>query len=423
MKEQTMRITPSSDRTTLQRLLAGWLIVLQVLSPALYAGNAWAQPTSAAAINPDRSVAGERPVVNVAANGVPIVQIAPPSAAGVSNNRFTDYNVGSKGAILNNSGANNQTQLGGWISGNPMLGNSSAKTILNQVTGSTPSSLTGFTEVAGNRANVIVANPNGITCDGCGFINAPRATLTTGTPQLGADGAVLGFQVQQGQINIEGQGLAARNVDQVDLIARTLRVNAEIWAGKLNVVTGAAEVNYDGGDAVAHSASDAAPAVSLDVAQLGGMYADSIRLVGTESGVGVNSAGTIAALMGTLEINQAGDVRIVAGRVQAAGDLTIRSGQGVSNAGVMYAEGKATIQAQGTLQNNGILMAGKDMQSRVADLQNSGSIAAGANADGKITARNDVSIAASGKLQNSGQIQAGNNLTLAGGKTVLDNDR
>lgn len=411
-----------SDRTPMQRALAALLIVLETLMPALYTANAAAQVNSAA-INPDRSVAGQRPVVNVAANGVPIVQVSPPSAAGVSNNRFTDYNVGGKGVILNNSGANNQSQLGGWIAGNPMLGNSSAKTILNQVTGATPSNLAGFTEVAGNQANVIVANPNGITCDGCGFINAPRATLTTGTPQLGADGSVLGFRVQQGQINIEGQGLTARNVDQVDLISRSLRVNAEIWAGKLNAVTGTGQVGYDNVQASAQGASDAAPGVSLDVSQLGGMYADSIRLIGTENGVGVNSAGSITALTGTLDISQAGDVRIVGGNVQAAGDLAIRSGQDISNAVVVYTPAKAELQAQGALQNTGVLSSGKDLKGAVGSLHNIGSIAAGADKNGKIASPGDVSIAAAGSLQNSGQILAGNNLTLAGGSVVLDNGK
>jgi filamentous hemagglutinin family protein len=415
-----------SDRTPMQRALAALLIVLETLMPVLYAAKATAQ-VNPAVINPDRSVTGQRPVVSVAANGVPIVQISPPSAAGVSNNRFTDYNVGGKGVILNNSGANNQTQLGGWIAGNPMLGNSSAKTILNQVTGATPSSLAGFTEVAGNQANVIVANPNGITCDGCGFINAPRATLTTGTPQLGADGSVLGFRVQQGQINIEGQGLAARNVDQVDLISRSLRVNAEIWAGRLNAVTGTGQVDYESGQAsgqaTSQGATDAAPGVSLDVSQLGGMYADSIRLIGTENGVGVNSAGSIAALTGTLDINQAGDVRIVGGNVQAAGDLAIRSGQDISNTGVVYTPGKAELQARGALQNTGVLSSGKDLKGMVGSLHNTGSIAAGADKSGKIASPGDVSITAIDSLQNGGQILAGNNLTLVGGSVVLDNGK
>ncbi|MCI1007627.1 filamentous hemagglutinin N-terminal domain-containing protein, partial [Herbaspirillum sp. C7C8] len=54
----------------------------------------------------------------------------------------------------------------------------------NQINSSDPSYLRGFIEVAGNRAQVIIANPSGITCAGCGFINAQRATMTTGTPVI-----------------------------------------------------------------------------------------------------------------------------------------------------------------------------------------------------------------------------------------------
>ena len=71
--------------------------------------------------------------------------------------------------VLNNSGGASQTQLAGQVAGNPMLGNQRATTILNQVTAPNPSQLMGTLEVAGNRANIIVANPAGITCNGCGF--------------------------------------------------------------------------------------------------------------------------------------------------------------------------------------------------------------------------------------------------------------
>jgi filamentous hemagglutinin len=116
-----------------------------------------------------------------AGNGVPIVNIAAPNASGLSHNQFRDYNVGSEGVILNNATARTQTtQLGGIILGNPNLDGRAASTILNEVNGGKASQLRGYTEVAGQSARVIVANPYGISCNGCGFINTPRVTLTTG---------------------------------------------------------------------------------------------------------------------------------------------------------------------------------------------------------------------------------------------------
>lgn len=417
----------SAERTACQRWIAGFLIVLQALPPTLYASGAWAQATLP--ITPDRSVSGQRPVVNAGANGVPFVQIAPPSSAGVSHNRFTDYNVGTSGVILNNSGANSQTQLGGWVSGNPMLGNNKARVILNEVTGSASSRLNGFTEVAGNRANVIVANPNGISCDGCGFINAPRATLTTGTPQFGADGSVAGFNVQRGQISIDGAGLDARGADQIDLIARSLRVNAEVWANRLDIATGANQVDYANGQATRQAGAGDAPTVAIDVSQLGGMYANSIRMVGTESGVGVNSAGIISALTGELQLDSAGDVRITGGQVQAKGDITLRSAQNISNAGTVHAEGNATINATGALQNTNLIAAAGDLQGSAASLANAGIIGAGINAQGQVAAvvatvvAANVTLSVTGTLQSNGQILAGNNATLTADTITLDHGK
>lgn len=40
---------------------------------------------------------------------------------GCSRNTYTQFDVGQEGAILNNSRNNTQTQLGGWVQGNPWL--------------------------------------------------------------------------------------------------------------------------------------------------------------------------------------------------------------------------------------------------------------------------------------------------------------
>src|SRR5665213_2999895 len=130
------------------------------------------------------------PQVTAALNGVPMVNIVAPNSAGVSHNLYSRFNVSSNGLILNNATQPTVTQLAGAVLPNPNFHGNSASLILNEVVQSNPSALNGFVEVAGVPADVVLANPEGISCNGCGFINTPRVTLTTGTPNLGAAGAL-----------------------------------------------------------------------------------------------------------------------------------------------------------------------------------------------------------------------------------------
>ncbi|SUX53916.1 two-partner secretion domain-containing protein [Chromobacterium vaccinii] len=211
--------------------------------------------------------AGKQPGVIQSANGLPVVQIAAPTAAGVSHNQYQQFNVGPGGALLNNSVVNVNTQLAGYISGNPNLKNGSARIILNEVTQANPSQLRGYLEVAGQRAQVVIANPWGITCSGCGFINTQQATLTTGAPQLNAQGALTGYQVAGGRVSIDGAGLNAANVDSFAIISRAVSVNANLYAQKLDLVLGRNQVDAAtlAAQPLAASPSDA-PAFALDVA-------------------------------------------------------------------------------------------------------------------------------------------------------------
>ncbi|MET3464570.1 two-partner secretion domain-containing protein [Variovorax atrisoli] len=247
-----------------------------------------------------------RPTVLVAPNGVPLINVQTPSAAGVSRNVYNAFNVGTNGAILNNSRTAVQTQLGGFVQGNPNLASGPARIILNEVNGGSPSQLRGYIEVGGQRAEVVIANPAGISVDGGGFINASRATLTTGTPQFNAIGGLDSFLVRGGTITIDGAGLDASKTDYAAILARAVQANASIWASELKVVTGPNQISADHSQITPTTGTGAAPTFTLDVAALGGMYAGKITLVGNEAGLGVRNAGNIGASNGNLIVTASG---------------------------------------------------------------------------------------------------------------------
>ncbi|MFM9928080.1 hemagglutinin repeat-containing protein [Variovorax sp. H27-G14] len=196
--------------------------------------------------------------------------------------------------------------LGGFVQGNPFLARGPARIILNEVNGGVPSQLRGYVEVGGQRAEVIIANPAGISVSGGGFINASRATLTTGVPQFNAAGQLDSFLVRGGTVTIDGAGLDLSRTDYAAILARAVQVNAGIWASELKVVTGANQVSADHGQVTPVAASGAVPGFALDVAALGGMYAQKISLIGTEAGLGVRNAGSIGAGAGGLVVTAAG---------------------------------------------------------------------------------------------------------------------
>ncbi|HEY9380494.1 MAG TPA: filamentous hemagglutinin N-terminal domain-containing protein, partial [Burkholderiales bacterium] len=298
--------------------------------------------------------AHQRPTILNAANGVPQINIQTPSAAGVSRNTYKQFNVQQPGVILNNSRANAQTQLGGWVQGNPYLAAGTARVILNEVNSSHPSLLRGYVEVAGNRAQVVIANPAGISCDGCGFINADRSTLTTGTPIVN-NGSLDGFRAEGGTITISGAGLDDSRTDYTDLIARSVHVNAGIWAKQLKVTAGANEVDATNTHATAIAGTGAVPAFGIDIAALGGMYAGKITLVGTESGVGMRSAGNIGATAGDVIVTAEGRLEN-AGQIASVGSTRIDVADDIRNSGVIHAQAGTDLRTPGAIDNSGGLI-------------------------------------------------------------------
>ena len=314
-----------------------------------------AQTPSYAQIVADPSAPrSQQAIILQTANGSPQVNIQTPSAAGVSRNTYIQFDVNQRGAILNNSRANVATQTGGFIQGNPYLATGSARVILNEVNSSNPSQLRGYVEIAGQRAEVIIANPAGINIDSTGFINASRVTLTTGTPVING-GNLESYRVQGGNISINGQGLDVRDTDYTGILARAVQVNAGIWAKDLKVVTGSNVVDVSHTAIVPIAGTGAAPTFALDVAQLGGMYAGKIFLVGTEAGVGTRNSGTVVATSGKLVL-QANGWLTNTGTLQAQGAVqvqTVGPVGGITNSGSIISRDELQISGAQALDNRG----------------------------------------------------------------------
>ncbi|EFC5292711.1 contact-dependent inhibition effector tRNA nuclease [Escherichia coli] len=366
-----------------------------------------------------------------AANGVPVVNIATPNGAGISHNRFTDYNVGKEGLILNNAtGKLNPTQLGGLIQNNPNLkAGGEAKGIINEVTGGNRSLLQGYTEVAGKAANVMVANPYGITCDGCGFINTPHATLTTGRPVMNADGSLQALEVTEGSITINGAGLDGTRSDAVSIIARATEVNAALHAKDLTVTAGANRITADGRVSALKGEGNV-PKVAVDTGALGGMYARRIHLTSTESGVGVN-LGNLYARDGDITLDASG--RLTVNNSLATGAVTAK-GQGVTLTGDHKAGGNLSVSSRSDIVlSNGTLNSDKNLSLTAGGriTQQNEKLTAGRDVTlaaknitqdtaSQINAARDIVTVASDTLTTQGQITAGQNLTASA--TTLTQD-
>ncbi|WP_107310444.1 hemagglutinin repeat-containing protein [Burkholderia metallica] len=360
-------------------------------------------------------------------NGLPQVNINKPGNAGVSLNTYNQFDVQKPGAILNNSPTIVNTQQAGMINGNPNFGpNDAARIIVNQVNSNNPSSIRGFVEIAGQKAELIISNPAGLQIDGGGFINTSRAVLTTGVPYYGADGSVAGFNVNRGLVTVSGSGLNTANIDQVDIIARAVQANAAIYAKNLNVIAGANQVNHDTLAATPIQGDGAAPAVAIDVGQLGGMYANRIFLVSSGSAVGVQNAGTLSADAAGMTLTTDGRL-VQSGKISSLGNVAVAAGGGIDNNGTTYSQQSVSMSTGADMTNSGTLAAQHNVGVNAGSLNSTGAIGAGVDSSGMVTQAGDLQVTTTGQLTATGQSIAGGNTTLrgygvnlAGSKTVTN---
>lgn len=354
-------------------------------------------------------------------NGLQQVNINRPGASGVSMNTYNQFDVPKPGIILNNSPINVQTQLGGIIGGNPNFqAGDAARLIVNQVNSNNPSFIRGKVEIGGAAAQLVIANQAGLVVDGGGFLNTSRATLTTGNPNFGPDGSLTGFNVNQGLISVVGAGLDTANVDQVDLLARAVQINAKAYAKTLNVVAGSNQVDYNTLNATPIAANGPAPTIAIDVSQLGGMYANRVFLVSSENGVGVANAGDIAAQAGDLTL-QANGRLVLSGHTNAAGNMSLSASGGIQNSGVTYGKQSVTINTGADLTNSGALTAQQNLTANVGSLNSTGTLGAGINVDSTVGTSGDLNVTSSGQLTATGTNSAAGNATFTGSGVNLSN--
>lgn len=342
-----------------------------------------------------------------ARNGVPIVNIVAPNQKGLSHNKFSDYNVNKEGLILNNSNKREvNTQLSGYIYGNQNLKNGTAKTILNEVTSKNKSELKGFTEVAGDRANVVVANPNGIYINGAGFINTSRATITTGNPNI-KNGEIDSFDVRQGQIDVDGEGLNLSNVNKAELYAQTVKLNAKIHSQDLDVVTGQNSISKDGTITNIENSSDEKPTLSIDSSALGGIYANKISLVGTQKGVGVNLPIEISAQD---DFKLSADGKIVLDKVISEKSIDIKSDSSDINSNLLYSK-DIKLNAADKIVNENTIASRDSLTIQSSIIENKNLITSGVNEKLEDVSNGDINII-SHSLVNDNIIYATNDLNI-----------
>ncbi|WP_245496306.1 hemagglutinin repeat-containing protein [Rhizobium leguminosarum] len=400
------------------RSLAIVLSALLVFQPML----ANAQSVSASTTAP----AANQPGVGTAPNGVPLIDIVTPNSKGLSHNKYDNFNVGTPGLILNNyKGEIGNSNLGGVTPGNANLNTSGpASVILNEVISGNRSALNGAIEVFGARADVVIANPSGITCDGCGFINTPHATLTTGVPDIGADGALKGFTVNGGDVTIgpNGGNFAAGPgaVDLFDIVSRSVHVNGPVYGKDLRVTAGRNQFDYATGNATPLAATSGTPEYAIDGSALGAMQAGRIKMVVTENGAGVRMSGNLAANANELSLSADGKIslgnvsgeqgvsisskaKVTAAKVTSKAKVAVQADQGIT-LDTVAADGDIVLSS-----GSGLLSVGGEVNSAANVLMSS---AAGIAA-GSVVAGNALALSAtSGDIQVAGAVNGADALTI-----------
>ncbi|WP_425250751.1 hemagglutinin repeat-containing protein [Fusobacterium nucleatum] len=333
------------------------------------------------------------------ANGVPIVNISTPNKNGISVNEFSEYNIGKEGQIINNADNIGRSHLGGLINANPNLApNQAANLVILQVNGSNRSQIEGYLEaLSRERIDVILSNENGLYINNGGTINIKNFTATTGKVNL-KDGDFIGIDVEKGNIVIGPKGMDGTNANYVEIIAKTLELRGNVVTNDLKVVTGS-------------NSTTSTNNIAIDAKELGGMYANRIRIISTDKGAGVNSDAFIVSKNSKLEITADGKIKV--NKVQGKG-IDIKGKEyeqkdlAYSDEGISINADKIKLSGTGTQANKQINLNGT-VENSTTIYTKEGIKTKGLTNTGIVQAINKIEV--EGNLTNNGEILTNKNLT------------
>ncbi|MDY1018454.1 hemagglutinin repeat-containing protein [Pseudomonas coleopterorum] len=292
---------------------------------------------------------GNKPIVMNNPGRAPVIDIVAPNAAGLSHNRYEQYNVGVPGVVLNNSLQAGQAHVGGEfrdVQANAQFRGQAASTILNEVIGRRRSDINGEQVIFGQAADYVLANPNGISLNGARVnLGVDRqATFLVGRPQV-ENGRIAGFDTggtvdPRAALRVNGAGVTV-NGGSLALIAPMVDQQGQISAQQnLDILLGSHRVDADS-LAISNIQQNS---FKTDAQLVGAMHASRINILSTREGAGINMGvsrvearqGIDVASRGNLHITStaqrnglptqgllnAGDGDL---RLSSAGDLNITS--------------------------------------------------------------------------------------------------
>ena len=247
-------------------------------------------------IVPDPASIGTK--VTQTASGVDQIDIARPNVNGTSYNSLRELQVGERGLILNNNkNVVVQTEIAGLVARNRNLDNGTeANLIITEITGKNRTGINGYVEVAGKRADIVIANRNGIHVNGGGFLNSDRVTLTTGRLNM-ENGDLKSIDVTEGKVSIGEKGVDVLSLSDFELIGKTVDISGIIKGSKdTRVLISTGGQTYEYRTKKVTGKGETYEGIAVDGKAAGSMYAGKIDIISNDKGAGVNTKGDLVSI-------------------------------------------------------------------------------------------------------------------------------